>query len=110
MSFFNHQGLRACASDGTEFQPIELDKCLKPIGPFINEMTVLQSVATALHLNHGTITGQTASKGSLLSNAGAFISPDQPLVYAINITEEDVRKQEEKVNLARKRLQEALKI
>ncbi|XP_063698319.1 methyl-CpG-binding domain protein 2 isoform X2 [Culicoides brevitarsis] len=101
--------LSACASDGEEFKQIDLEGCLKPVGPFISEMTVLQSVATALHLNNGPITGQTASKASLLSNAGAFTNPDQPLMHAVNITDDDIRRQEEKVNNARKLLQEALK-
>uniref|UniRef100_A0A336M2U7 CSON010766 protein n=1 Tax=Culicoides sonorensis TaxID=179676 RepID=A0A336M2U7_CULSO len=103
------ENLSACAADGEEFKQIDLEGCLKPFGPFINEMTVLQSVATALHLNNGPITGQTASKGSLLSNAGAFINPDQPLMHAVSITEDDIRRQEEKVNNVRKMLQEALK-
>lgn len=109
LHFITLQKLTACASDGEEFKQIDLEGCLKPVGPFISEMTVLQSVATALHLNNGSITGQTASKASLLSNAGAFVNPEQPLIHAVNITEEDIRRQEEKVNNARKLLQEALK-
>lgn len=68
----------------------------------------LQSVATALHLSSGPITGQQASKATIVSNPVAFVTPDQPMIYAITITEDDIRKQEERVNLARKRLQEAL--
>lgn len=78
-----------------------------PIAP-VRDMT-LQSVATALHLNSGPITGQQASNANLLSNPVAFITPDQPMIYGLTISEEDIRKQEEKVNLARRKLQEALK-
>lgn len=37
-----------------------------------------------------------------------FLNPEQPLIAAVTITKDDVRKQEERVLRARKRLQEAL--
>lgn len=69
----------------------------------------LQSVATALHLSSTPITGQQESKATIVSNPVAYVTPDQPMIYGITITDEDIRKQEERVNLARKKLQEALK-
>jgi methyl-CpG-binding domain protein 2 len=54
------------------------------------------------------VTGQTASKSALATNSGVFLNPDQPLMYSIVIEEEDIRKQEEKVSVARRKLQEAL--
>lgn len=80
---------------------------VKPVAPFGD--LVLQSVSTALHLNNNSVTGQTASKATILSNPAAFISPDQPLIYLINITDEDITRQEEVVNNARKKIQEVLK-
>lgn len=103
------QGLNACDMDGSEFGPIELPRGLKPVGPNVNNATLLQSVATALHVTTIPITGQTASKSVLASNAGVFLNPEQPLMHAVNVTEDDLRRQEERVTNARKKLQEALK-
>lgn len=128
--------MRACSIEGDEFIPIDLGKrkyfsgCtvnssnylvfifeflilnlslkVKPVAPFGDNL-VLQSVSTALHINNGSITGQTESKATILSNPTAFITPDQPLIYLLNITDEDVSKQEEIVSMARKRIQDVLK-
>lgn len=96
--------------DGTEFGPIELPRGLKPVGPNINNNTILQSVATALHVNNAqAIAGQTGSKSALSSNAGVFLNPEQPLMYAFSVTDDDIRRQEDRVTNARKKLQDALK-
>lgn len=96
--------------DGNEFGPIELPRGLKPVGPNVDNGTLLQSVTTALHLNNTIpITGQTASKSSLTSNAGVFLDPAQPLMHAATISEDDIRRQEDRVTNARKKLQDALK-
>lgn len=96
--------------DGNEFGPIELPRSLKPAGPDINNGTLLQSVTTALHLNTTlAITGQTAPKTALTSNSGVYLNPEQPLMYAVSITDDDIRRQEDRVTNARKKLQDALK-
>lgn len=100
--------MNACDSDGTEFPQIDLPKQLKPCGPNVKEQTLLQSVATALHTSMHPITGQTCNKTALTTNPGVFVNPEQPLLYACSITEEDIRKQEDRVNGLRKKLQEAL--
>jgi methyl-CpG-binding domain protein 2 len=87
---------------------IDLPKQLKPVGPHVRDQTLFQSVATALHTSNHPVTGQTSSKSALVTNPGAFMNPDQPLLYAYSINDEDIRKQEERVQLARKKLQEAL--
>jgi methyl-CpG-binding domain protein 2 len=46
---------------------------------------------------------------NLDKNPGVYINPDQPLIQAVNIRDDDINKQEEKVLAARKRLEEALK-
>lgn len=48
-------------------------------------------------------------KSSLEKNPGVFLDPKQPLVQAVNVSEEDIKRQEERVALVRKKLQEALK-
>nr|CAG4638663.1 EOG090X0BDJ [Cyclestheria hislopi] len=83
----------------------------KPIGPCVTPETALQSLVSALHtvVQGVSITGQTGSKSALEKNAGVFLNSDQPLVQSIVITEEDIRKQEERVMNARLKLQEALR-
>lgn len=103
------ENLNACDVDGSQFTDIELTKNLKPVGPNVNETTLLQSIATSLHMGTHSVTGQTASKAALASNPGVFINVDQPLMYSCSIVEEDIRRQEDRVNLARKKLQEVLK-
>lgn len=96
--------------EGNEFGPIELPRGLKAVGPNVNNSTLLQSVTTALHLNStAAITGQNASKSALSSNAAVFLNPEQPLMQSVTITEDDIRRQEDRVTNARKKLQDALK-
>lgn len=103
------EGLRACDPDGVEFGGMELPKNLKPVGPNVTEETIIQSVATALHVSTQPVTGQTGSKSALEKNPGVFLDPKQPLVQAVTIVDEDIKRQEERVAVARKKLQDALK-
>ncbi|KAG5886471.1 hypothetical protein JTB14_026731 [Gonioctena quinquepunctata] len=103
------EGLRACDIDGFEFDGMELPKGLKPVGPNVNEDTIIQSVATALHVSSQPVTGQTGTKTLLEKNPGVFLDPKQPLVHAVNVSEDDIKRQEDRVALARKKLQDALK-
>ncbi|CRK91878.1 CLUMA_CG005499, isoform A [Clunio marinus] len=102
------ENFHACDSEGTEFTLIDLPKQLKPVGPHVKDQTLFQSVATALHSSMHPVTGQMSAKTALSNNPGVFVNPDQPLLYACSITEDDIRKQEDRVQLARKKLQEAL--
>ncbi|XP_076644994.1 methyl-CpG-binding domain protein 2 isoform X2 [Halictus rubicundus] len=92
------EGLRACDPDGFEFDAMDLPKSLKPVGPYITEETLLQSVATALHVSSQPVTGQTGSKTALEKNPGA-----------VSIADDDIKRQEDRVALARKKLQDALR-
>lgn len=103
------QGLRACDIDGIEFGPIELPKGLRPVGPNVDDGTLLQSVATALHVTSQPVTGQLASKSVLNGNPGVYLNPDQPLMHSMNVTDDDIRRQEDRVGTARRKLQEFLK-
>lgn len=104
------EGLQACNNKGEEFKKILLPRAIKSVGPNVNEQTVLQSIATALHVSSMPVTGQTAPKENLCTNSGAFVNPEQPLMFSVKISEDDIRVQEEKVNKARKKLQELLKV
>lgn len=96
--------------DGSELAPIELPRGLRAVGPDITNNTLLQSVTTALHVNNTQpISGQIGSKSNLNANADVFLNPEQPLMQAVMITEDDIKRQEERVASARKRLQNALK-
>lgn len=101
--------MHACDMDGTEFGPFDLPRGLKPVGPNINNSTLLQSVATALHASTHPITGQTASKSALTANSGVYLNPEQPLMYSINVSDDDIRRQEDRVTNARRKLQDALR-
>ncbi|KAK0092382.1 hypothetical protein PV326_001572 [Microctonus aethiopoides] len=103
------EGLRACDPDGFEFDGMDLPKTLRPVGPYVTDETLLQSVATALHMSSQPVTGQTGSKSSLEKNPGVFLNPDQPLVQAVTIADEDIKRQEDRVAIARKKLQDALR-
>ncbi|RZF47442.1 hypothetical protein LSTR_LSTR007369 [Laodelphax striatellus] len=103
------EGLRACDTYGHELHAMELPKGLKAVGPHVNDETILQSVATALHVSNQPVTGQTGSKSALEKNPGVFINPDQPLVQAVSVADEDIKRQEERVSSARKKLQEAIR-
>lgn len=104
------EGLQACNNKGEEFKKILLPRAIRSVGPNVNEQTVLQSIATALHVSSNPVTGQTAPKESLCTNSGAFVNPEQPLMFSVKISEDDIRVQEEKVNKARKKLQDLLKV
>ncbi|CAH1176222.1 unnamed protein product [Phaedon cochleariae] len=104
------EGLRACDIDGFEFNGMELPKGLKAVGPNVREDTIIQSVATALHVSAQPVTGQTSTKTLLDKNPGVFLDPKQPLVHALSISDDDIKRQEERVAIARRKLQEALRM
>ncbi|XP_032593283.1 methyl-CpG-binding domain protein 2 isoform X2 [Drosophila grimshawi] len=101
--------LRACHDNGEELDEISLPKTIRTVGPNVNEQTVLQSVATALHMLNAGVHGQSSTKAELTKNAMAFMNPEQPLMHAVIISEDDIRKQEDRVGVARRKLQDALK-
>ncbi|KAJ1522069.1 hypothetical protein ONE63_002382 [Megalurothrips usitatus] len=104
------EGLRACDIDGLELDAMELPKGLRPVGPHVGDETLLQSVATALHMSTQPVTGQTGSRSALDRNPGVFLNPEQPLVQAVQVVDDDIKRQEDRVISARKKLQEALKV
>ncbi|XP_022129849.1 methyl-CpG-binding domain protein 2 isoform X2 [Pieris rapae] len=101
------EGLTACDANGV-IGTTTLPRYIKPLGPYTSDSTTIQSLATALHVSSQPITGQTGSKQTILENPGVFLNPEQPLIAAVTITKEDVKRQEERVKRARLRLKEAL--
>ncbi|CAG4965606.1 unnamed protein product [Parnassius apollo] len=103
------ENLTACDANGV-IGTTTLPKYIKPLGPFTSDATTIQSLATALHVSSQPITGQTGSKQTIMENPGVFLNPEQPLIAAVTITKDDVRRQEERVKRARQRLREALSV
>uniref|UniRef100_A0A2K5DUT5 Methyl-CpG binding domain protein 2 n=1 Tax=Aotus nancymaae TaxID=37293 RepID=A0A2K5DUT5_AOTNA len=100
------QGLSA--SDVTEqiIKTMELPKGLQGVGPGSNDETLLSAVASALHTSSAPITGQVSA--AVEKNPAVWLNTSQPLCKAFIITDEDIRKQEERVQQVRKKLEEAL--
>ena len=86
-----------------------LPRCIKPVpGADVSEDTALRSVSAVIHRVNQAIVGQTVAKGLLEKNPGVYVNPEQPLVTAIVITDEDMLRQESRVRAARRSLQEAI--
>ena len=74
----------------------------------LNETIFLASIATSLHINSGAIVGQNMSKFKQGADPALFINPEQPLISATEISNEDIEKQEQKVLETRRKLAEAI--
>ncbi|XP_050428765.1 methyl-CpG-binding domain protein 2 [Adelges cooleyi] len=100
------EGIRASEKDGYELGT-RWTGLLRPAGPHVRDETLLQSVATALHVCAVPVTGQPPMR-SQYDKEIVYRIPDQPLVQEVNITIEDIKSQEDRVIAARKRLQEIM--
>ena len=91
------------------YQPFSLPANLKPVGPGVDQDVVLASISTSLHMNtNGEIKGQSNAKNMKEKDACVYLNPEQPLISATKISQDDVDKQESRVLATRKRLAEAL--
>jgi len=102
-------GLRASYPD-EEYQPFLLPSHFKPMGPGVKNDVLLASISTNIHMNNGPIQGQSGGKGKLseVTDPSVYINPDQPLISKTTVSQDDVEKQEAKVNSTRARLAKAL--
>jgi len=102
-------GLRASYPD-EEYQPFLLPGHFKPMGPGVKNDVLLASISTNLHMSNGPIHGQSGGKGKLseVNDPSVYINPDQPLISRTVVSQDDVEKQEAKVNSTRARLAKAL--
>jgi len=102
-------GLRASYPD-EEYQPFLLPTHFKPMGPGVKNDVLLASISTNIHMNNGPIHGQSGGKGKLseINDPSVYINPDQPLISKTIVSQDDVEKQEAKVNSTRARLAKAL--
>jgi len=91
------------------FEPFELPKNFKPIGPgVVDDIEALASITTTLHMDTGAVVGQKNSKFREDADPALYINPEQPLIAATSISNEDIERQEQKVFEMRRRLAEAL--
>lgn len=102
------ENLRAVSADHNEADRFSLPRNMKGVGPNLNNETLLRSIATALHVHTQPITGQTTSKESLDKDPSIFINPEQPLIQAMIISDEDIKRQEERVRQVRHKLEEVI--
>ncbi|XP_074604762.1 methyl-CpG-binding domain protein 3-like [Brevipalpus obovatus] len=104
------EGLKATIKGHEGNEEVELPKSVRPIeSACIKPETALRSLSTCLHLHSGPITGQKGAK-NLEKNPAIFLDADQPLIHVepTLISDEDIRKQEERVYQARKKLAHAI--
>ncbi|XP_046373652.1 methyl-CpG-binding domain protein 2-like isoform X2 [Haliotis cracherodii] len=87
---------------------MDLPKNMQGCGPEMTTENVFQSISAALHLSSVPITGQNASKSAMQKNPGVNIDTSQPHIQQMVIHEEDIRRQEARVNDARRKLQDVM--
>lgn len=102
------QGMYACDISEEKFKSLELPQNIQGVGPNMATESLLQSIAAALHVSNQPITGQNAPKAALQKNPSVSINTEQPLIQAVVVSEQDIRRQEMKVQDARRRLEQAL--
>ncbi|XP_072108309.1 methyl-CpG-binding domain protein 3-like [Mobula birostris] len=100
------QGLSACDIAEQIIKSVELPKGLQGIGPGNTNEALLSAIASALHTSSGPITGQPSA--AVEKNPAVWLNVYQPMCRAFVVTDKDIRKQEERVQQVRKRLEEAL--
>nr|XP_041567150.1 methyl-CpG-binding domain protein 2 [Taeniopygia guttata]XP_041567151.1 methyl-CpG-binding domain protein 2 [Taeniopygia guttata] len=100
------QGLSASDVSEEIIKCMELPKGLQGVGPGASTESLLSAVASALHSGAAPITGQNSA--AVEKNPGIWLNTAQPLCRAFLVTDDDIRKQEERVQQVRKRLEEAL--
>ncbi|KAL3867203.1 hypothetical protein ACJMK2_044424 [Sinanodonta woodiana] len=103
------QGLHARDVMEDVIQSLELPRNVQGIGPDLTTENILQSISAALHLNSTPVLGQNANKSTLQKNPGVHIDANQPHIQQLMVSDEDIRRQELRVQEARRRLQEAMK-
>ncbi|KAM5193205.1 methyl-CpG-binding domain protein 2-like [Mantella aurantiaca] len=100
------EGLSALDITEQVIKPMELPKGLQGVGPGSNQDMLLAAIASALHTSSAPITGQLSA--AVEKNPSVWLNSSQPLCKAFMVTDEDIRKQEERVQSVRKKLEEAL--
>ncbi|KAI8774453.1 methyl-CpG-binding domain protein 2 [Biomphalaria glabrata] len=102
------QGLRACDSSEEVIPTMELPKQVQSVGPELSTENVLQSISAALHINTGPVVGQGATKQVIMKNPSINMDTQQPHIQQLMVSSDDIHRQEQRVQLARRRLQDLI--
>ncbi|XP_005103642.1 methyl-CpG-binding domain protein 2 [Aplysia californica] len=102
------RGLRACDSSEEVIPTMDLPRQMQGIGPDLTSENVLQSISAALHVSSGPVVGQGASKQVIMKNPGINMDTQQPHVHQVVVSSDDVHRQEQRVQLARRKLQDLM--
>jgi len=74
----------------------------------IEENILLASISTALHMSSSPVIGQVGKPEVIETNPGVFINPKQPLMEPLQVSQDDISAQEERVSVARQKLADAM--
>ncbi|XP_067839736.1 methyl-CpG-binding domain protein 2 [Heptranchias perlo] len=100
------QGVSACDIAEQIIKSMELPKGLQGVGPGNTNEALLSAIASALHTSSGPVIGQLSA--AVEKNPAVWLNAYQPMCTAFVVTDKDIRKQEERVQQVRKKLEEAL--
>jgi len=101
-------------AEDDDYRPMLLPDSIKTIDSVVGDgdsatNILLASISTALHMSNTPVTGQVEKSEKIDRNPAVFVSPDQPLMSCLEVSEAEITAQEEKVNEARNRLAAAIK-
>ncbi|XP_033096430.1 methyl-CpG-binding domain protein 2-like [Anneissia japonica] len=102
------QGLNATDIAEELLIQMDLPEGITSVGPGMSDESLIQSIASSLHLSTQPITGQNASQSQLEKNPDVYINSDQPLCIKFVVSESDIKNQEDRVRDVRERLQKVL--
>jgi len=102
------QGLRACDSSEEVIPTMDLPRQMQGMGPDLSTENILQSISAALHVNTGPVVGQGAGKHAIMKNPGINMDTQQPHVHQVVVSNDDIHRQEQKVQIARRKLQDLM--
>jgi len=104
------QGLRAYDVSEEVLPSMELPRQMQGVGPDLTTENVLQSISAALHVNAAPVVGQSAGKAAIMKNPSINMDTQQPHVHQVDVSTDDIHRQEQRVQVARKKLQEMMSL
>merc|ERR1712112_472427 len=69
---------------------ISLPVKLSSVGPGITDHMLLASISTHLHISKDSAVGQQSNMSMIDKNPAAYISPNQPLMSKVTVSDEDI--------------------
>lgn len=101
------QGQQASIND-ENFEKFILPRNIKPMLPEqITDDSIVRAIVTSLYDRNNTITvtGQAITKQEISKNPAIFLDPYQPPTHMISIDDNDLKRQEDRVNQYRRELE-----